>query len=152
MQQMTSLIALHIDERVKIVADTIPIKFNERKRQLVASVSPFALVLGTRSMVGCLFLNTKRNQSHSPARILWIYFSFDLATGNCQQKVPEVWLRPNRKQAALQPGKIMAILDIPNDFLKLVASLAQSNKSNVNTKWYDGGFFFEGQISNFLPR
>lgn len=37
----------------------------------------------------------------------------------------------------------MAILDIPNDFLKLVASLAQSNNSNVNTKWYDGGFVFE---------
>lgn len=77
MQQMTYLIALHIDERVKIVADTIPIKFNELKRQLVPRVSPFALVLGTRSLVACLFLHTKRNQSRSPTRILWIYFSFD---------------------------------------------------------------------------
>ena len=97
MQQMTSEIVLHIDEREKIVADTTLIKFNELKRQLVRRISPFALVLGMRSVLASLFLNTMRNEPRSPARILWIYFSFDLATGNCQQKVPEVWLRPNRK-------------------------------------------------------
>lgn len=61
-----------MNEVEKTVTDTIPIEFNEKqcKRKLVPKVSLVALVLGTRSVVACLFLNIKQNEPRSPTRML----------------------------------------------------------------------------------